>query len=300
MTSHNTRSRNLALIWPLGLVLVSVIAAGGGYYFLGGRIHPPAPMPTWTEIQQAAVAQRWAEVEPKLERWVEGHPKHGESLVVLAELYLRRGRTTEAVKLFSAVPESSKFWLPAQTALGEQAIRRREASRAESIFREIAVRHPMAIPPRQRLIYLLSLEQRTAKAREVLWRIYRIQNDPRVLVDLVLELLQDQQDVRGFGPELHEFIDQTPEDPYLHRAWGLALLYQGRPDEALPHLETAALSLENDPTGRLALAECRISMGLPDDPVETLGPCPADETDAACWWLYRGHSKRRSANRHRP
>jgi tetratricopeptide (TPR) repeat protein len=268
--------------------MASGFAVAGVYLFLGRLIHPAVPMPTWSEIQQAAVAQRWDEVEPKLKRWVVGHPKHGEGLVVLAELYQRRGKNTEAAQLFSAVPQSSNFWLPAQTALGEQALQNRQAALAESVFRDLAVRYPTAIPPRQRLIYLLSLEQRTAEAREVLWRIYRIQNDPRVLVDLVLELLQDQQDVRGFGPELHEFLGHAPEDPFLRRAWGLALLYQGKAPEALPYLEAAARDMENDPAGRLALAECRISLGLSIDLPETLGPCPHQKADAASWWLYRG------------
>ena len=40
----------------------------------------------------------------------------------------------------------------------------------------------------------------------MLWQMYQIRDDPRILVDLVLELLVDQQDVRGLAPELEEFI----------------------------------------------------------------------------------------------
>ena len=106
----------------------------------------------------------------------------------------------------------------------------------------------------------------------MLWQIKPDQNDPRVLVDLVLELLRDQEDVRGIGPELAEFVKQTPDDPFLRRAWGLALLYQGRRPSALPHLEAAAESLANDPSGRFALAECRIILGSAVDADESLGP----------------------------
>ena len=107
-------------------------------------------------------------------------------------------------------------------------------------------------------------------------------------MDLVLELLLEQQDVRGIGPELAEFVEKTPGDPFLRRAWGLALLYQGKAAEALPHLEAAAGSLANDPRGRFALAECRILLGLSVDAATVLGTRPEGETDAATWWVYRG------------
>src|SRR5206468_687021 len=131
------------------------------------------------------------------------------------------------------------------------------------------------------------LEMRTAEARRILWQIYRISDDPRVLVDLVLELLRDQQDVRGLAPELELLVAQTPDDPFLRRAWGMALLYQGRPVQALPHLEAAARALVNDPSGRFALAECLILLGRPVDAEETLGPPPTEPVDAAQWWLFR-------------
>ena len=113
----------------------------------------------------------------------------------------------------------------------------------------LAERDSTALEPRQRLFYLFSLQQRTAEARAVLWQMYQIRDDPRILVDLVLELLLDQQDVRGLAPELEQFVAKTPEDPFLRRAWGMDLLYQGRASEALPHLEAAAGLLENDPLG---------------------------------------------------
>jgi tetratricopeptide (TPR) repeat protein len=267
----------------VGLPLLVIVG-----WFLARRVRPSVAAPTWAEIQRAALAQKWDEVEPKLERWVAVHSRHGEGLVVLANLYLRRGRDREAEKLLSAVPPSSNFWVPAQTLLGEQAIRNRQAAMAERIFRQVAVRDPKAIPSLQRLIYLLSLEQRTAEAREVVWQIYRIQADPRILVDLVLELLQDQQDVRGFGSELEEFVKQTPQDPFLRRAWGLALLYQGKAYDALTHLEAASNSLRNDPTGRFAVAECLIALGEPVVGDEVLGPEPEQPADAASWWVYHG------------
>ena len=95
------------------------------------------------------------------------------------------------------------------------------------------------------------------------WECIEFATTRAFLLDLVLELLVDQQDVRGLAPEMREFLAATPEDPFLRRAWGMGLLYQGRAPEALPHLEAAARLLENDPIGRFALAECRILLGKP-------------------------------------
>ena len=118
--------------------------------------------------------------------------------------------------------------------------------------------------------------------------MYEIRDDPRVLVDLVLELLLDQQDVRGLAPELEQFLKSTPDDPFLRRAGGISLLYQGRPDEAMAHLEAAANALVNDPpafrTGRMPW----ILNGLPVIAEHVLGSTPEEPSDAALWWLCRG------------
>ena len=176
----------------------------------------------------------------------------------------------------------------AQLILGELAIADRRAAEAERIFSRLAERDSKALEPRQRLLYLFSLQQRTALARAALWQMYQIRDDPRILVDLVLELLLDRQDVRGLAPELAEFVAKTPGDPFVGRAWGMDLLYQGRASEALPHLEAAARLLVNDPLGRFALAECRILLGKPVEIDEVVGRIPEDPLDAALWWLIRG------------
>jgi tetratricopeptide (TPR) repeat protein len=180
-------------------------------------------------------------------------------------------------------------WARSQMKLGLQAIRERRAAEAEQMFRRVAERDPRAIEPRRNLLYLLSLQMRSAEARRVLWQIYRIQDDPRVLVDLVLELLLEQQDVRGLAPALELLVAQTPDDPFLRRAWGMALLYQGSPQRALAHLEAASDALVNDPFGRFALAECRIMLGRPIRIEDVLGPRPeGDPAAEAQWCLFRG------------
>jgi enediyne biosynthesis protein E4 len=172
--------------------------------------------------------------------------------------------------------------------LGTLAVRARRAAEAEQIFRGVAERDPRALEPRRNLLYLLGLQMRTAEARDILWQIYQIDDDPRVLVDLVLDLLADQQDVRGLAPELDLLVAQTPDDPLLRRALGMAQLYQSRPQDALPHLDAAARALVNDATGRFALAECLIMLGKMVNAEEILGPVPEAPVDASQWWLFRG------------
>jgi enediyne biosynthesis protein E4 len=179
-------------------------------------------------------------------------------------------------------------WERDQITRGMLAVRARRAAEAERIFREVAERDPRALEPRRNLLYLLGLQMRTAEARDILWQIYRIDEDPRVLVDLVLELLADQQDVRGLAPELDLLVAQTPDDPFLRRASGMARLYQSRPLDALPHLDAAARALVNDPAGRFALAECLIMLGKMVNAEEVLGPVPEPAVDASQWWLFRG------------
>jgi tetratricopeptide (TPR) repeat protein len=273
------------LLWPLCLIALGLLGAA---VVLVVRSRSQAAAPTWQQIQQAAEAKRWGPLESMLERWLDAHPRHGEGLVQLAAIRLMRDRRADAITLLEAVPESSLLWGQAQVTLAELLINERRAAEAETVCRRHASRDPQALLPRQRLIYLLSLQQRADEVRDLLWQVERIQDDPRVLVDLVLELLLDQQDVRGFAPELEEFVNQTPEDPFLRRAWGLALLYQGKAAEAKGHLEAAAGSLVNDPIGRFALAECEILLGNSPRAEGVLGPRPELPADEAAWWVFRG------------
>jgi tetratricopeptide (TPR) repeat protein len=280
-----TRRHPRWIRWTFGLATLVGIGILGCW---AARSWIVAPTPTWEEIERAQSRRRWAEMEAKLARWIAAKPEHAQARLMLADLLLRLGRRDEAVSSLSSVPQSNPAWSQVQTMLGELAISERQAAHAEQIFRQVATRDPRALAPRQRLIYLLGMQQRTAEARAVLWEIYRIHDDPRVLVDLVLDLLLDQQDVRGFPPELEQFVAQTPSDPLLRRAWGMSLLYQGRVTEALPHLEAAASQVTNDPIGRFALAECRIMAGQSVDPDGVLGLRPQETIAAAQWWLFRG------------
>jgi tetratricopeptide (TPR) repeat protein len=279
------RPRWIGYALALALLLVLCLAVGS---FWVSRSRVARRAPAWQDIERARSRRHWGEMEEKLNHWIDAHPEHAQARLMLADLRLGLGRRDDAVAGLSLVAESNPAWVETQTMLGELAIRERQAARAEQFFRQAAARDERALTPRQRLVYLLGMQQRTAEVRAVRWEIYRIRDDPRVLVDLVLDLLLDQEDVRGLAPELEQFVVKTPDDPFLRRPWGMSLLYQGRPAEALPHLEAAAKGLTEDLSGRLALAECRIMLGKPVDLDDILGQKPRQPIDEAQWWLIRG------------
>ena len=282
-----SRSRR-GLRWAMATAAIAIIFATVAGTQQIRRRRAAAELAAWTEIQRAATGRAAAAARPRLERWISDHPDHGESRILLANIELGLQHRDPAVALLQSVPESNPSWERAQIMLGRLAVRERRAADAERIFRQVADRDPRAMEARRNLLYLFGLQMRTAEAREILWQIFRINDDPQVLVELVLALLSDQQEVRALAPELELLVARTPDDPLLSRAWGMAQLYQGRPLEALPNLEAAAKSLVNDPTGRFSLAECLMMLGRRFDLEEILGPLPKDPMDAAQWWLFRG------------
>jgi thioredoxin-like negative regulator of GroEL len=204
----------------------------------------------------------------------------------LAEGLVARGRLDGALALLHAVPERAPAWVPARLAIARIALLRHDAPAAERALVAAAERDPSAITPRHLLVQLLSLQQRSAEARERLWELYRTTNDPQILADLVLSL-ETAEDVRGLSADLETYVRATPKDPFLSRAWGLSLLLQGRMTEAQPYLERAAQSLDQDPVGRFALAECSLARGDRIDAATALGTRPEDPSETSRWWLLR-------------
>jgi tetratricopeptide (TPR) repeat protein len=239
-------------------------------------------------IQKAIAARRWPEAERRLVDWIASHPDDGNARVMLAVLLLGRRNEGEARETLLAVREGDPARSRAQGLLGEMALQGRRAAEAERAFRDAAARDPKAAEPRRKLVYLLSLQQRTGEVRDLLWELYAIGRDPRLLIDLVMELWAFENDARSPGSELNEFLARTPDDPYLRRARGLSLLLGGKAAEALPDLEASAVSLADDPVGRFALAECRMTLGTFQGDESILGPRPAAPADTARWWVLRG------------
>ncbi len=273
--------------WWIGLGAVVVVALAGAGWLVGSAhfTKPPASMDA---IRTLAAAGRWGEAEALLGSRIDADPGDGQARVMKALILANRGRPEEAITLLEGVPGSDPVRGRAAMMIGELELRAHRAPEAERAFREATVRDPRGAEARQRLIHLLSLQQRNGEARDALWELYRVAKDPRILADLVMNLGAYENDARAFGAELDAFLARSPRDPYLRRAEGLALLMQGRPEEALPHLEAAAEALRDDPVGRFALAECRLTLGRFRGDESILGPRPAPPADAARWWVFRG------------
>jgi enediyne biosynthesis protein E4 len=228
----------------------------GGSASLGYQFWDSFREPSLETIRIAVATRRWDDVEAGLRRWLKRHPHDGDAWEMLGGLLFDQGRMDDALKALRHVRTVDKGWVHVQIVISDIAIRRRRLAEAEQTLRRAAERDSRAVEPLERLVSLLSLERRTAEARSVLRRLFEITRDPRHLADSIL-ISQLELGVRDLTPDLEEFVKETPDDPWLRRVCGLLLLSRGRSAEALPHLEAAAMALEDDPLGRLG--------GVPDD-----------------------------------
>ncbi len=261
-----------------------------------GPIRGPSTEARWRAIQDAITLRRWGEAERLLRRWVESRPGDGRAWLGLGSSLGFLGREDEAREAFRRVGEDDPSWARARLLLGEMALKHRECTEALGLFREAARSDLRSVSARQRLIYLLLVERRTEEARAVLQELYGLTREPRHLVTMTGLAMEDgPQQVRDLSgeadrlrEELERFLARTPDDPWLKRARGLLRHAEGRPGEALADLESAADSMEGDPAGRLALAECRLSLGDLDGAEGALGPPPSRADLLGRWWFLRG------------
>jgi tetratricopeptide (TPR) repeat protein len=273
----------LRAVLILILLMVMGLAAGGLW------IRGDSSEKQWAAIETAIERRGWSEAESRLISWLRWHPDDGKAWLRLGGVRGVAGRGADAVEAFGHVPPSDPAWPIAQVLIGENAITHHDLPRAERAFRTGAEHQPGAFDARRRLVFVLTLTQRHDEARTILWELYRLTRDPRHLATLV-GLGTTEGDTRDLAMELEGFVKQTPEDPWVARAWGLMLMRVSRPAEARPYLEAAAAALENDPVGRLALAEALITLGdlaAAEAPL-ALGSPPERPADAARWWYLRG------------
>jgi tetratricopeptide (TPR) repeat protein len=263
-------------------VLVALVVTAGMVRWLGPRSRDDR-----ATIQALIGQRRYDEAGRRLERLLARSPEDGETWLTLGGLRGVQGRDDEALRAFAAVKDPPRAKATARTLMGEIDLKRRDAAEAERVLREAAEADPDAVDARRRLVYLLDLERRSDEARAVLWELYRITGDARHLITLVGMTLSGP-DTRDAKPELAEFLAKAPADPLLRRAQGLVLLAEGRPAEARPHLESAMAALEDDPIGRLALAECRLTAGELDAAEAALGSEPSPGAGRGRWWFLRG------------
>src|SRR5579875_3797414 len=153
--------------WASAIAMAMIVMGAGAAAFQVFRTRTNDPLSGWDEIARMARAGRWAEVRPRLERWVASHPAHAESRLLLADAELREDRRDAAVKVLGSIRPEDPSWARARMMLGSLAVFERRAADAERIFRGVADRDPRAVEARRNLVYLLGLQMRTAEARTV-------------------------------------------------------------------------------------------------------------------------------------
>jgi tetratricopeptide (TPR) repeat protein len=268
------------LKWAGGASLIAFVSGLAYVWWMASREQ------NLEAIRRAVKEHRWVDVEVGLRRWLDGHPRDGNAWEMLGGLLFDHGRMAEALAALSRVREEEEGWEHAQTLIADIAVRRSNLVEAEGVLRRAIARDRRAVEPMRRLVSLFVLERRSAEARSLLRRLFRITRDPRYLADGIL-ISQIDSEVHDLSAEIEQYLNQTPEDPWLRRVCGLFLLSRGLPAQALPHLEAAAAAFEGDPLGRFALAECRISLGISGDDLSILASPPSRAVDAARWWVLR-------------
>jgi tetratricopeptide (TPR) repeat protein len=296
MNVFGTRTRDRRTIsWRSAVVgLVVVLSA----FWVLTRAEPRETR--WRAIQEKISRKDWAEAERLLGRWVVQNPGDGRGWLSLGSVYGMVGREEKAGEAFRRVPVGDPAWGPAQVLLGELAVKGRRCAEAEAIYRGLAAREPKEVRARAGLVHLLLVQRRVEEARAVLWEYYGLTRDPRHLVTLTGLALesgpQQLREVSGETDRLHQeldgFLERTPADPWLVRARGLLRLEMGRPAEARADLEESARVFEDDPVGRLALADCRLESGDLSGIDDALGPPPRRADLLGRWWVVRGQVER--------
>ncbi len=287
ITQRAGRSGRTLLVRVVLFLFAMSIAAIVVWVVFGRTVSPEDEM---AAIRSAIGAKRYDRAEAMLVRRLARAPEDDTGWLMLGSLRAIGGRDDQAMAAFDRVHGPGPAWTQARTQLAEVQIRKRDAAGAERTLREVVERDPKAIDARRRLVYLLSLEVRNEEAIAVLRELYRLAPDSRHLITLVT-MASPENGGRDEANKLEEYLNRTPDDPILRRARGLVLLRSGKPAEARPYLEAAVPAIEDDPIGRVALAECRLSTGDLAGVETALGTEPARPSDRAPWWVMKGQAE---------
>ena len=293
MASGSTPSRRFPRLIAILLGVFSLSVLGLVAWLLissASQVNPTEPLPTWQSIEAAVTRGDRAAVAKRLAPWLEAHPDDGKALLTLATLKIGERRFDEARAAIERIKPGDSSHAKARMLLGQIEMTLKRGAAALPVFQNLAAADASAVPPRKALIYLYSLVNRAADARATLWELYRIDPQPGVLVDLTMSLFKTEYDVRAMGNDLEAFAKASPDDPFFQNAWGLALYWKGRVSEALPFLESAVSSLENNHVAALALLDCRRQLGQDIAHIKAediLGPNhPEHPSEQALWFRF--------------
>jgi tetratricopeptide (TPR) repeat protein len=128
----------------------------------------------------------------------------------------------------------------------------------------------------QPLMQLYDSQLLTGQALDHLWNLFLVTGNNDALADYLIKSTDTAIDTRGLDQTLSNYISGDPQNPIIQRALGLLRYSQGRFQEAVPLLQFAANNLQNDALGRYALAESKLALGQPIDPIEYMGKTDSD------------------------
>ncbi|MFO0908917.1 MAG: FG-GAP-like repeat-containing protein [Isosphaeraceae bacterium] len=240
-------------------------------------------------VQSRIQQRQYAEARATLLAHLSHDASDDSAWLMLGGLEGLEGRDEEALAAFGHVEKPGPARAQARALQGELYLKQHDAPRAEHALRAAMDDDPKSIPPRLRLVYLLQLEQRTEEARRLLWELYDATHDARHLITLVGMTLAGE-DSRDPKPEIERFLAQTPNDPWMRRARGLVLAREGRFADAQSDLEAASRTVDDDPAGRITLAECHLAARALDESEQALGAEPpiTQPRLRERWWLLVG------------
>ncbi|MFM7316099.1 MAG: FG-GAP-like repeat-containing protein [bacterium] len=130
----------------------------------------------------------------------------------------------------------------------------------------------------EELMRLYDFQLLKGQALDQLWLVFVNTGNFNALADYVIKSTETEIDTRGLDSILSGYLSNDPRNPFVWRAAGLLAWSKGDFRHAKELLQKAAASIENDPQGRFAWAECRKAMGLSFEPDQIMDK--AIETNA--------------------
>lgn len=212
-------------------------------------------------------------------RALDAYPRLLEAHLAIAEIQ-GGARGLQALRAAGdALPDATRL----HRAVLERALQAGDPSGAVAYLRE-QLERPLA---RSADLYGLAAELPTDRREEALALLAEgaeAYPDDAGLALAEAELLRESGDAAGAESRLTPFVEAAPDDPRLANALALALIAQGRTDEARSRLQAAA---GENAIVRFNLAQALLEAGLPRAAAEELAP-DMDEAqqDPEAWAVY--------------
>lgn len=156
-------------------------------------------------------------------------------------IYAELGRHEKAEEMFYRAQQLNEKCPHCFFHIGASLGDRGHFDKAQSCWEKVLEIDPEYIGVNQRLAQLHRLEERPVEARSALLAEYRIDpGNTDILMELA-ELSLEQDEIVAAATKYAQVIELDPEHGPAHLAMGKLFLRQGRPSDALGHLERGEL-----------------------------------------------------------